>query len=82
MSAVQTAFEQHLKDVEFYETHYQELLSRYPDQWVAISDQKVVGASEDAFDLLAQLKVRGISTQRVMTRYLTEYPELLILTSL
>ena len=82
MSGIQTGFEQHMKDLKFYELNYQELLAQYPDQWIAIVDQKVVGASEDAFELVTQLKRRGISGQRVLTRHLTEDPELLILTSL
>ncbi len=82
MSSAPTGFKEHYQDIEFYEAHYQELLTQYPDQWIAILDQQVVGASEDAFDLLGQLKARGVPTHRILTRHMTEEPELLILTNL
>lgn len=78
MSDIQNELDQHIRDVEFYEIHYQELLTQYPDQWVAILDQQVVGASDDAFDLVAQLKANGISMDRILTQHMTEDPEPLI----
>ncbi len=79
MSNAPTMSERHNKDVEYYEIHYRELLAQYPDQWIAILDQKVVGTSDDAFELSTQLKKRGVSTNRVLRRHMTKESELLIL---
>ena len=56
MRSSQVRIEEHGRDVEYYEAHYVELLAQYPDQWIAILDRKVVGASDDAFKLMAQSK--------------------------
>ena len=32
MSSAPTGFKEHYQDIEFYEAHYQELLTQYPDQ--------------------------------------------------
>ena len=82
MSSAPTMAERHSRDVDYYETHYQELLALYPDQWIAILDQKVVAVSNDAFELSAQLKKRGVPPNRVLRRHMTQESELLILTHL
>ena len=43
MSSAPTMAERHNKDVDYYETHYQELLALYPDQWIAISIRRWLG---------------------------------------
>ena len=79
MSSSRTRIDKHNRDVQYYEAHFQELLDQYPDQWIAILDQTVVGASHDAFELMAQLEARGVSTNRILRRHMTREAELLIL---
>ncbi len=74
--------EGHGRDVDYYEAHYQDLLAQYPDQWIAIMDQEVVGAADDAFKLVAELKARGIPANEVLRRHMGTGSELLILASL
>ena len=75
----QNRAEVHARDVAYYEAHYSELLAQYADQWIAILKGKVVGASEDAFKLMAQLEADGVPANQVLRRHMTREPELLIL---
>ena len=75
----QARTEEHSRDVEYYEAHYSELLAQYLNQWIAILDRKVVGASDDAFQLMAQLESDGIPAHHVLRRHMTKEAELLIL---
>ena len=79
MNEVQAEMEQFEKDIGYAETHREELLNQYPEQWIAILSQQVVGASTDAYQLIADLKKRGIPTAWVVVRHLTRQEELLIL---
>ena len=79
MRSSQVRIEEHGRDVEYYEAHYVELLAQYPDQWIAILDRKVVGASDDAFKLIAHLEADGVPSNRVLRRHMTKDAELLIL---
>ena len=79
MRSSQVRIEEHGRDVEYYEAHYVELLAQYPDQWIAILDRKVVGASDDAFKLMVQVEADGVPSNRVLRRHMTKDAELLIL---
>ena len=82
MNSSQARIDGHARDVEYYEAHYSELLTEYSDQWIGILDQKVVGASRDAFELMAQLETRGVPVHRVLRRHMTREAEFLILLNL
>ncbi len=73
--------ERHLfqKDVGYYESNREALLEQYPEKWVAIYNQKVVGAETDVPQLLADLKQRGVPTERILVRHVTRKDEMLIL---
>ena len=81
MTEARIRLERHEMDLEYYETHYWEFLAQYPDQWIAISDRKVVSSSDDAFALGPQLKGMGIPPNRVLRRHMTQEAELLILSN-
>ena len=82
MSRAETRIDRHSRDIEFYEAHYQELLARYPDQWIAIMHQEVVGVADDAFELVAELKAGDIPADRVLRRHMGRGSGLLILAGL
>jgi len=71
--------EQYQQDISYAESHHEELLKQYPEQWAAILHQKVVGAAPDVYQLIAELQERGLPTERVVLRHLTRREELLIL---
>jgi len=54
-------------------------LKKYPEQWVAIFDQQVAGASPDFENLLDDLQAKGYSVGQVLVEHLTTHDELLIL---
>jgi hypothetical protein len=79
MNQVQAELQRFKKDTAYYEAHHEELLKKYPEQWVAILDQKVVGASPDYEKLLNEVQAKGYSVGQVLFEHLTSSDELLIL---
>ena len=79
MTSTETRIDDHGRDVEYYEAHYLELLAQYPDQWIAIINQEVVGAADDAFELVAELKAGGIPADEVLRRHMGTGSEFLTL---
>ena len=77
----QTEWERFRRDTAYLDAHYEELLNRYPEQWIAIFNQEVVGAGADFERLLAEIEERGIPVGRALVEYLTRDEELLILPS-
>ena len=70
----------HLKqESAYYEAHQQELLERYPEQWIAISDQEIIGVAPDPRDLLVELKNKGNPLRKVLVKHLTAKEEVWIL---
>ncbi len=69
----------HQLDVAFFEAHYDELLADYENQWIAILGEQVVCAADDAFDLVAKLKAKGLCASGAIRRHMTAEAELLIL---
>ena len=70
--------EEHLKNVEWFGAHRQDLIQQYPDQWVAILDQRVVGVANDAYALIEQLRDKGIPPSQPLRRELSTNPKFLI----
>ena len=79
MKEYQPEMEQFERDIKYYEAHWEALLKQYPEQWVAVLNEEVVGASPDPYELIDDLKGRGIPTERVVIEHLTRQEELLIL---
>ena len=75
----QAELQQFHRDVEYYRAHWEQLLDQYPEQWVAIFDEQVVGADRDAYRPLANLRERGIPTEKALVKYVTAKDDILIL---
>lgn len=43
-------------DMNYYCDHREELLRRYPNKWIGIYDQEVVGVADDARELLNRVR--------------------------
>ena len=56
-------------------------LQRYPDHWVAVYNQQVVGTAKDINGLIRQLKRKRIPPGQTYREYLTEKEQNLILSS-
>ena len=66
-------------NAEYYEAHYDELLEQYPERWVAIYNQEVVGTASDARKLLTRLKQERLPLRKVLVKHLTREEEIFIL---
>ena len=81
MHELQAELQRFKRDTQYYEAHREELLTQYPDQWVAVFDQQVVGAAPDFEQLLAMLEQSSIPAEPVLIEHVTRKEELLILQS-
>ena len=67
------------QDVDYYESCYEELLQQFPEQWVAILNQTVVGSDTDLDRPLSRLNSEGIPIERALIEHVTAEEEVLIL---
>ncbi len=62
-------------DREYLQAHYDELLAQYPDEWVAILNEQLVGHAPDPGKLCEQLRAAGIRPGAVLREHLRTTPE-------
>ncbi len=67
------------RDTKYYQDHQEELLEQYPEQWVGIFNEQVVGTAPDFDQLLDDLQAKGIPVGKTLVEHLTRKDELLIL---
>jgi phosphoserine phosphatase len=79
MHELQAELQRFKRDTQYYEAHREELLTQYPEQWVAVFDQQVVSAAPDFEQLLEMLEQNGIPLERTLIEHVTRKEELLIL---
>jgi Family of unknown function (DUF5678) len=79
MHELQAELQRFKRDTQYYEAHREELLTQYPEQWVAVFNQQVVGAAPDFEQLLAMLEQNSIPVERTLIEHVTRKEELLIL---
>jgi hypothetical protein len=63
--------EQYERDRRFLEAHLPEWIERYPDYWVAVFQEELVGVSESVTQLLQILDEKGIPRARATLKFLT-----------
>ncbi len=63
----------------FWEMHHAEFIQRYPDQFVAVQNGKVVANAPGLTELVDLLESKGIEPTKVWTRYIGEQWHRLIL---
>jgi hypothetical protein len=78
MDNTQTELGRFHSDGQWFSDHYEELAKKYPDQWVAVYNQEVVGASPDSDALFAALKKKGVPINHAFFKYLSSEEELWI----
>lgn len=81
MQEAQAELARFKKDTAYLDAHYEELLEQYPEQWVAIYNQQVVGTGPDFEQLLKNLKAQGFPVGQLLVEHLTRQEEVLILPS-
>ena len=67
------------QDVDYYESCYEELLQQYPEQWIAIYKQRVVGNDTDLDRLLKRLNQAGVPIEKALIEHVTAQDEVFIL---
>ena len=66
------------EDIQFANANAREIRRLHPDQWVAVYDKQVVGADEDLYRLLDDLKALGYPLRRLLVRRIETNPMNLI----
>lgn len=67
------------EQLKFWNSHYDELLSTYPDQFVAMKDGQIVGAEPDLLRLIAVLGSKHIDIRDTRVRFITaDYSKLIL----
>ncbi len=56
----------------YWDEHYDEVLAKYRDQFVAVKDGAVVGAEPDLAQLMLVLSTKRIDIRDTWVRYVTE----------
>ena len=75
----QSGLERFRRDAAYFWAHREQLLREYPDHWVAIYRQEVVGADPDFDRVLDMVEAKGIGPGEVFIEHLTTKDEVLIL---
>ena len=63
---------EHHQDTLWFNQHNWELMQQYPEQWIAVHRQQVVGAAPELCDLMAQLKEKGIDHEVIFFEQMTK----------
>ena len=69
------------QDTDYLRTHWDDLLERYPEQWIAIYNREVVGVAPDFDRILGELKKCGVPIGRARIEHMTRHDDVLILPS-
>lgn len=80
--SIQDELERFTEDAKYFDRHRQELLEQYPEHWVAVYNQQVVGAATDIKRLISKVQEQGIRPGEVYREYLTTDETLLILVAI
>ncbi len=67
-------FKQFETDRHFLETHQSKWLGQYPDMFVAVYREQLVGAAPTAAELAKQLAAKGVPAGRSYWRFLSSNP--------
>ena len=81
MHELQAELKRFKQNTQYYEAHREDLLKQYPEQWVAVFNQQVVGAAPDFDQFLTTLEQSGIPAERALIEHVTRREELFILRS-
>jgi hypothetical protein len=75
----QQELDQFSADMAYFDAHRDELLARFPERWVAVYRNRVVGTAKQLPQLMAQLDRKRMPRGSVFVDYVTAKDDLLIL---
>ena len=67
-------FRQHEKDRLFLEAHRAQWLEQYPDMYVAVYEEKLVGVAATIKELMAQTEANGVQASQCYREFLDSDP--------
>lgn len=67
------------RNIRFYGRNLGQLTKKYPDRWIAIQDERVVGFNKNDNELRRKLRLRGINPQKCVIRFMATKRRTLIL---
>jgi hypothetical protein len=76
---IQHEIERYRADALYFEENREELVRQYPDRWIAIYGQRVVGTAKRLPVLVKQLERRGFPRGRVYIERASTKDDMLIL---
>jgi hypothetical protein len=79
IEAIQKALQQFDSDGQYVQEHLAELLSRYPDMWIAVYNQEIIGAAKTVQGLVKQVQKKGLSLADIYREYLSREDDIWIL---
>jgi hypothetical protein len=74
---LQPELERYRTDALYFEQHRQELLRRYPEHWIAVYDQDIVGIAKRLPRLLQKLEKQGLPRGQVFIEHVSSKEDLL-----
>jgi len=76
---IRKSLERAVADFRFFSANSSSFMEQYPNQWIAIFNQEVVGTSESQNGLISKLKKTGINPAFCYMQFLDPDPKTLIL---
>lgn len=62
------------QEQEFWARNYRRLVAGYPDQFIAVRENKVVATGSDLEELMAAVAALGLSYREVWSRFMMTTP--------
>ncbi len=63
------------EDALYFDAHRDELLVRYPNQWVAVYQQQVAAVAGELDELFREIDAKGVPRRRVFVEYVCDDDE-------
>lgn len=71
---IEVSLEERPRNIEYFVSNYETLSRDYPDEWIAISNQRVVGHDRNYESLLESFKGRRVMGVYIERTYVREKP--------
>tara|TARA_Y100000034_G_scaffold129807_1_gene186965 strand:+ start:1027 stop:1293 length:267 start_codon:yes stop_codon:yes gene_type:complete len=81
LETINESLERRRGDANYFKDNYADLSERFPDEWVAVFNQEVVGHDRDPVDLIRFMRYKGVNDFYMERIYVNEKPPILILSA-
>ena len=65
------------RDLKWFDSNFNKLLSKYNNQFIAFHDEKVIEADADLDSLMKRLKKRGVDTSSILVEFVSRIKSIL-----